>query len=96
MDCMTAAIDRQLEQPGKWVQDTNPGSGTGRFMHDRHLWPTQADFRDYALESGVGELAAQAMKATATLRRRAAAWPYRRAGSAMTHAGIRVRERIRL
>lgn len=63
---MLGAIDRQLAQPGKWVQDTNPGGDSGRFMHDRYLWPTEPDFRAFAFNSGVGELAAQAMKATAT------------------------------
>ncbi len=61
IDRMTAAIDRQLVQPSQWGQDTNPGSERGRFAHDRYLWPTNADFRAFAFESGVAALAAQAM-----------------------------------
>jgi len=58
---MTRAIDRQLRSPGEWVQDTNPGGSSGRFMHDRYLWPSEDEFREFAFTSGVGELAAQAM-----------------------------------
>lgn len=58
---MTHAIDRRLAKPGKWVQDTNPGGREGRFLHDRHLWPSQPEFRDFVFDSGVAELAAQAM-----------------------------------
>jgi hypothetical protein len=61
---MIGAIDRQLRKPSQWVQDTNPGSREGRFLHDRYLWPSQPDFRDYVFRSGVGELAAQAMRST--------------------------------
>ena len=59
---MLTAIDRQLARPGQWVQDTNPGGSSGRFMHDRYLWPTESEFRAFVFESGVGELAAQAMR----------------------------------
>ena len=59
---MTKAIDRQLARPSKWVHDTNPGARQGRFLHDRYLWPTETDFREFAFNSGVGELAAQAME----------------------------------
>ena len=61
---MTKAIDRQLARPSKWVHDTNPGSGQARFLHDRYLWPTDTDFREYAFQSGVAELAAQAMRSS--------------------------------
>lgn len=59
---MLGACDRQLAKPGAWVQDTNPGSNSGRFMHDRYLWPTDPEFRAFAFESGVAKLAAQAMR----------------------------------
>ncbi len=59
---MSKAIDRLLAQPSKWAQDTNPGSEQARFLHDRYLWPTDKDFRDYVFHSGVAELAAQAMR----------------------------------
>ena len=62
VDRMLEAIDQQLASPSDWVQDTNPGGGQGRFMHDRYLWPTHAEFRDFVFDSGVGELAAQAMR----------------------------------
>ena len=58
---MTNAIDRQLASPSVWVHDTNPGGNQERFLHDRYLWPTDPDFREFAFDSGVGELAAQAM-----------------------------------
>ena len=58
---MTRAIDRQLASPSVWVHDTNPGGNQERFLHDRYLWPTDTDFREFAFNSGVAELAAQAM-----------------------------------
>lgn len=61
---MTAAVDSCLARPGKWVQDTNPGSDEGRFMHDRYLWPTEPEFRAFVFDSGVAGLAAQAMQST--------------------------------
>ncbi len=61
---MTAAIDARLATPGQWSQDTNPGATTGRFLHDRYLWPSVPAFRDFVFKSGVGELAAQAMRSS--------------------------------
>lgn len=61
---MIKAIDAQLEKPGKWVQDTNPGGTKGRFLHDRYLWPTIPVFRDFSFNSGVARLAAQAMNSS--------------------------------
>lgn len=61
VDKMILAIDQQLNNPGEWVQDTNPGGAKGRFLHDRYLWPTVAAFRDFSFNSGVANLAAQAM-----------------------------------
>lgn len=62
---MAAAIDRRLASPGSWAQDTNPGAGRGRFMHDRYLWPSETDFREFVFESGVASLAGQAMQSSA-------------------------------
>jgi len=45
---MTGAIDRQLASPSVWVHDTNPGGSQERFLHDRYLWPTDPDFREFA------------------------------------------------
>ena len=59
---MIKAIDQQLDQPGEWVQDTNPGMSRGRFFHGRYLWPTETEFREYVFNSGIGEIAAQAMR----------------------------------
>ncbi len=61
---MVIAINKQLSNPGKWVQDTNPGSDNKRFLHDRYLWPTENEFRNYVFNSGVAELAAQAMRSS--------------------------------
>ena len=58
---MISAIDRQLASPSVWVRDTNPGGSERRFVSDRYLWPTNPDFREFAFNSGVAELAAQAM-----------------------------------
>lgn len=54
-------ISDHLSGLGTFSGDTNPGSMTGRFVHDRYMWPTDKDFRAYALESGIAKLCAQAM-----------------------------------
>ena len=64
IDRMLEVIDKQLANPSEWVQDTNPGGKESRFLHDRYLWPTDPDFRDFVFNSGVGELAARAMKSS--------------------------------
>lgn len=54
-------ISDHLAGLGGFSGDTNPGSATSRFVHDRYMWPTDDDFRAYAFESGIARLAAQAM-----------------------------------
>lgn len=54
-------ISAHMAGLGAFSGDTNPGSITSRFVHDRYMWPTDPDFRAYAFESGVAKLCAQAM-----------------------------------
>jgi ectoine hydroxylase-related dioxygenase (phytanoyl-CoA dioxygenase family) len=59
---MTQAIDEQLARPSQWGDDTNPGAKKGRFLHDRYLWPTRPAFNNFVFNSGVAQIAGQAMK----------------------------------
>jgi ectoine hydroxylase-related dioxygenase (phytanoyl-CoA dioxygenase family) len=58
-------ISAQMTGLGAFSGDTSPGSATGRFVHDRYMWPSDPDFRAYAFESGVAKLCAQAMESRA-------------------------------
>lgn len=58
---MIERIDRRMRRPGRWGGDSNPGGREGRFLHDRYMWPEDEGFREFAFESGLGRLAAQAM-----------------------------------
>lgn len=53
-----------LQHPSKWVNDNNPGATTNRLFTDRYLWPDDPLIREYAVTSGVAELAATMMGAT--------------------------------
>lgn len=59
-------ISAHMAGLGAFSGDTNPGSVTSRFVHDRYMWPTDPDFRAYAFESGVAKLCAQAMGSRST------------------------------
>lgn len=58
---MIERIDARMRKVGRWGGDTNPGGGSGRFLHDRYLWPEEEGFRRFAFDSGLARLAAQAM-----------------------------------
>lgn len=53
--------DRQLADPGQWITDTNPGATTGRLFTTRYLWQEEEAVRSHLYDSGVAELAANAM-----------------------------------
>lgn len=61
IETMLRRIDARMRRVGKWGGDSNPGGTQGRFLHDRYLWPEDEGFRDFAFNSGVARLAAQAM-----------------------------------
>lgn len=62
IDKMIGRIDERMKHVGKWGGDSNPGGKNGRFLHDRYMWPEDEGFRDYAFNSGLARLAAQAMR----------------------------------
>lgn len=66
IDEVLEVAERQLEDPGAWVTDTNPGARTGRLFTTRYLWPTNDTIRRFAFESGVAEIAGRLMGATST------------------------------
>lgn len=61
IETMLRRIDARMKRVGKWGGDSNPGGSEGRFLHDRYMWPEDEGFRDFAFNSGVARLAAQAM-----------------------------------
>ena len=52
---------RELDNPGEWVTDTNPGSATNRLFTSRYRWKTDAVVNRYIYESGVAQIAAALM-----------------------------------
>lgn len=58
---MTAYAEHQLDHPSQWANDANPGAATDRLFTDRYQWPVNEHVRAYVRESGVAQLAAEAM-----------------------------------
>ncbi len=56
--------DRQLDQPGPWVTDSNPGASTERLFTTRYLWQDEPAVNSFLYNSGVAELAAGALNST--------------------------------
>ncbi|MEM9529946.1 MAG: phytanoyl-CoA dioxygenase family protein [Pseudomonadota bacterium] len=65
VDRIHRVIDAQMEKPSRWVNDANPGAKTNRLFTDRYQWRQNAEIRAFVFESGVGQLAAQAMRSSA-------------------------------
>ncbi len=59
---LTGVVDSQMQNPGKWVNDANPGNATDRMFTDRYMWQNNADIKDFIYASGCAEMAAQAMR----------------------------------
>jgi len=58
---MLRVADEQLDAPGRWCNDANPGQRNNRMFTDRYLWRDNAEVRAFVFESGVAQLAAEAM-----------------------------------
>ncbi len=54
-----ADAQRQLDNPGAWVTDTNPGAATNRLFTTRYRWETNTLVRDFIKESPIAMLAGQ-------------------------------------
>jgi ectoine hydroxylase-related dioxygenase (phytanoyl-CoA dioxygenase family) len=65
IDRLNRVVDSLLERPGKWANDASPGARSNRLFTDRYLWRDNPDIRAYVFESGLGRLAAQAMRSSA-------------------------------
>ena len=65
VDRMLSVVDAQLYRPSQWANDANPGADEDRLFTDRYQWRTNPDIRAYIYESGVAQLAAQAMQSKA-------------------------------
>ncbi len=53
--------DQQLTNPGPWVTDSNPGATEERLFTTRYLWQDEPVVKSFLYDSGVAELAANAM-----------------------------------
>ncbi len=61
-----AVIEQQLDQPGQWSNDGNPGQKKDRMFTDRYLWKTNQNVKEFVLQSGCARLAGQAMGSSST------------------------------
>lgn len=55
---MNAAVERLLSNPGKRAREATKGGDAGRFHMNAFMWRWDPDFRDFALNSPLPELAA--------------------------------------
>ena len=49
---------RQLDDPGPWVTDTNPGASQDRLFTTRYRWQHEPTIRDFVFQSPIAEMAA--------------------------------------
>ena len=54
-----ADAQSQLEDPGPWITDTNPGAATDRLFTTRHRWQHTPMIRDFVFSSPIAEMAAR-------------------------------------
>jgi len=59
---LSQVVETQMNQPGKWVNDANPGKTTDRMFTDRYMWQHNSEIKDFIYQSGCAEMAAQAMQ----------------------------------
>ena len=58
---------RQLDSPGPWVTDTNPGTATDRLFTTRYLWQSEPTIREFVFSSPIAAMAA-ALTGSTTMR----------------------------
>ena len=61
VEALNHVVDQQLDKPGRWANDGNPGNKSNRIFTDRYLWQENSTIRDFVHHSGCARLAAQAM-----------------------------------
>ncbi|MEX1107947.1 MAG: phytanoyl-CoA dioxygenase family protein [Dongiaceae bacterium] len=59
---MQEAVDRTLSRPSQWGADLNEKGTKGRFAIDTFMYLYDKDFRDFAIESPLPEIAAQCLR----------------------------------
>ena len=63
LEVLAEAAERNLANPGPLCDEHAEAAGTGgRFHDDQFLWHRHPEFEEYVLRSGVGALAARAMR----------------------------------
>lgn len=62
VDRLTEVVERQLARPSDWANDQPSEDGSERFFTDRYQWRNNPDIYAFISESGIGDLAAQAMQ----------------------------------
>ena len=62
VDRMLAVIDTQMENPGKWANDSRVDTDRGRMFTDRYQWRQNAEIYDFIHRTSLAGLAAQAMQ----------------------------------
>lgn len=59
---LTAVVEKQMAKPSNWANDQPSEDGEERFFTDRYQWRNNPDIYAFISESGIGDLAAQAMQ----------------------------------
>jgi ectoine hydroxylase-related dioxygenase (phytanoyl-CoA dioxygenase family) len=59
---LRAGVERNLAAPGPWASQYTPNGAPGGFFGDYCNWPDIDEYREYARNGGVGEVAAQLMR----------------------------------
>lgn len=57
-------VEEDLANPGRWVNDANPGNTLNRMFTDRYMWKENPVIKSFVFESGCAKLAGQAMDAS--------------------------------
>ena len=58
VEALNHVVDQQLDKPGRWANDGNPGNKSNRMFTDRYLWQENSSIRDFVHHSGCARLAA--------------------------------------
>ena len=67
IDRILADAQRELDTPGPWVTDTNPGGSRDRLFTTRYRWQQEPVVRDFVFRSPIAAMAA-ALTGSSTMR----------------------------
>lgn len=59
---LLSVVDQELDSPGPWITDTNPGAATDRLFTTRYRWRDDPVRRSFIFHSGIAGLVGQLMQ----------------------------------